>query len=78
MTTVTMKHNVLTLTRPTSFEIDMEDFANCVEERGLLEALTEYTENSDTADDFYEDHRNDLLVMVAKYWIEEYVNKCKD
>ena len=30
MTTVTMKNNVLTLTRPTSFEIDMEDFAVCV------------------------------------------------
>lgn len=78
MTTATVKNNVLTLTRPISFEINMEDFANCVEERGLLEALTEYTENDDASDEFYEDHRNELLVMVAKYWIEEYVNKCKD
>lgn len=78
MTTVTMKNNVLTLTRPTSFEVDIENFAVCVEERGLLNALAEYTEDEDIADDFYEDHRNELLVMVAKYWIEEYVNKCGD
>lgn len=71
MTTVTMKNNVLTLVRPTAFEIYMEDFASCVEERGLLEALAEYTD-ADIADDFYEDHRNKLLVMVAKYWIEQY------
>jgi hypothetical protein len=55
----------------------MEDFAYCVEERGLLEALTEYTD-VDSADDFYEDHRNELLVMVAKYWIEQYDTKRKD
>jgi hypothetical protein len=77
MTTVTMKDNVLTLARPTSFEIDIEDFAVCVEERGLLEALTDYT-NDDSADDFYEDHRNELLVMVARCWIEQYDSKRKD
>lgn len=77
MTTVTMKNNVLTLARPTSFEIDVEDFAACVEERGLLEALTDYT-NDDSADDFYEDHRNELLVMVARCWIEQYDSKRKD
>ena len=76
MTTITMKNNVLTLTRPMSSEIFMEDFADCVEERGLLEALTEYTD-VDTADDFYEDHRNELLVMVARYWIEQYDSKRK-
>jgi hypothetical protein len=77
MTTVTMKDNVLTLARPTSFEIDVEDLAACVEERGLLEALTEYTDD-DSADDFYEDHRNELLVMVARCWIEQYDSKRKD
>ena len=78
MTTVTMKNNVLTLTRPASFEFDIENFAVCVEERGLLNALTEYTEDEDIADDFYEDHRNELLVMVAKCWIEQYDTKRKD
>lgn len=77
MTTVTMKNNVLTLVRPTAFEIDMEDFASCVEERGLLEALIEYTD-VDTANVFYEGYRNELLVMVARYWIEQYDTKRKD
>ena len=77
MTTVKIKSNVLTLTHPTSFEVYMEDFAACVEERGLLDALAEYTD-ADIADDFYEDHRNELLVMVARYWIEQYDSKRKD
>lgn len=77
MTTVTMRSNVLTLTRPMSIDIYMEDFADCVEERGLLKALIEYTD-VDTANVFYEDYRNELLVMVARYWIEQYDTKRKD
>ena len=77
MTTVTMRSNVLTLTRPMSTDIYMEDFADCVEESGLLKALIEYTD-VDTADDFYENHKNELLVMVARYWIEQYDTKRKD
>ena len=77
MTTVKIKDNVLTLTRPTSFEIDVEDLASDVEQGGLYEALS-YKIGGDLANDFIENNREELLVIVARYWIEQYDTKCKD
>jgi len=77
MTTVTMKNNVLTLARPTSFEINVEDLASDVEQGGLYEALS-YKIGGDLANEFIENNREELLIIVARYWIEQYDTKRKD
>ena len=68
---VTMNNNVVVLTRPAKYEIDIEDLASNVETDGLYDALS-FNTDGEFADDFIENNREELLVMIAKYWLKEY------
>jgi hypothetical protein len=71
-TKVTMNNGVVVFTRPAEYEMDIEDLANNVEDGGLYEALSLNKGGGEFANDFIENNREELLVMIAKYWLETY------
>lgn len=68
---VAMNNGVVVFTRPAEYEMDIEDLANNVEDGGLYEALS-FNKGGEFATNFIENNREELLVMIAKYWLETY------